>query len=223
MKILAVDTSTNFLCLGLSDGQRSYEYNLELGRRLSSLLAPAIKKTLEALGWGIEEIDYFACGLGPGSFTGLRIGLACVKGMAWALHKPVVGIPSLDILAAGAGQGQRPVTVIIDAKRGLVYCGIYKNKNGRLKMAAPYALLNEKEMLGAVKDNSVILGDALNLYREKILHRVKGALILDKDYWYPKAHKMIALALERIKDKKISNAFDIRPMYLYPKECQIRK
>ncbi|MBC8436335.1 MAG: hypothetical protein H8D90_00395 [Candidatus Omnitrophica bacterium] len=125
-------------------------------------------------------------------------------------------------MAAGAEQGQRPVTVIIDAKRGLVYCGMYKFKNGRLKMAAPYALLNEKELLGAIKDNSVILGNAINLYREKIMHRVKGAVILDKDYWYPKAHKMITLALERIKDKKISNAFNIRPTYLYPKECQIK-
>lgn len=222
MKILAVDTSTNFLCLGLSDGRRFYEYNLELGRRLSSLLIPTVKRTLKALGWRINDINYFACGLGPGSFTGLRLSLAALKGMGWVLNKPLIGIPSLDILAAQVKEEQRPLTVITDARRGFTYCGIYKNKNGRLIRIAPYALLNEKGLLKTIKDNSIILGNAVNLYRERILNNAKAITILDKDYWYPKAHNMIALALERVKDKKISNAFALRPIYLYPKECQIK-
>ncbi|MDI6605732.1 MAG: tRNA (adenosine(37)-N6)-threonylcarbamoyltransferase complex dimerization subunit type 1 TsaB [Candidatus Omnitrophota bacterium] len=222
MKILAIDTSTNFLCLGLSDGERLYECNLELGRRLSSLLIPTLEKALRVLSWRINDINYFGCGLGPGSFTGLRLGLATVKGFSWALNKPLAGIPSLDILAAQLKGEERPLAVIVDARRGFVYCGLYRNKNGRVKRIAPYSLLNEKELLKSLKDNSIILGNAVNLYREKILNKVKSATILDKDYWYPKAHNMIELVLERIRDKKISGAFDIRPIYLYPKECQIK-
>ncbi|MFH0763047.1 MAG: tRNA (adenosine(37)-N6)-threonylcarbamoyltransferase complex dimerization subunit type 1 TsaB [Candidatus Omnitrophota bacterium] len=222
MKILAVDTSTNFLCLGLSDGHRFYEYNLELGRRLSSLLAPALKRTVEAAGWKLKDIDYLACGLGPGSFTGLRLGMAAVKGLGWALNKPLVGIPSLDILAAQVKEEGREIAVIVDARRGLVYCGIYKNKNGRIKRIAPYALLNEEELFKSIKDNSIILGNGVNLCRERILHKVKAVTILDKDYWYPKARNMMELALERIRDKKISNAFALKPIYLYPKECQVK-
>jgi tRNA threonylcarbamoyladenosine biosynthesis protein TsaB len=222
MKILAIDTSTNFLCLGLSDGERFYECNLELGRRLSSLLIPTAEKAIRVLGWRINDINYFACGLGPGSFTGLRLGLSALKGLSWALNKPLVGIPSLDILAAQIKEEQRPLAVIIDARRGLVYCGLYRNKNGRVKRIAPYALFNEKELLGGLKDNSIVLGNAVNLYREKILNKVKSATILSQDYCYPNARNMMELALERIRDKKITGVFDIRPIYLYPKECQIK-
>src|SRR3990167_8720388 len=102
MKILGIDTSTKFLSLGISEDDKIYEYNLELGRQMSDLLSPTIKKVLDALGWRINDIDYFACGLGPGSFTGMRVGIATVKGLAFSLNKPVVGISTLDILARNA-------------------------------------------------------------------------------------------------------------------------
>jgi len=222
MKILAIDTSTKFLCLGIWDGIKIYEYNLEVERKLSDLLSITIKRTLAASGQLIKDIDYFACGLGPGSFTGIRIGLAAIKGLSWALNKPVIGISTLDILAKDVRNSDNPIVPIIDAKRSLVYTSIFKNRNGCLKKILPYALSNEKELLRQVKPNSIILGDAVSLYKERLMRDIKGVTILDKDYWYPKAHNIISLALERIKDKKFSNAFDIKPIYLYPKECQIR-
>src|SRR4030042_6175727 len=102
MKILAIDTSTKFLCLGLSDNTKVYEYKLEVSRLLSTLIIQTIKRALDSLGWKVSDIDYFACGLGPGSFTGLRVGLAAIKGMSWALNKHIIGISTLDILAKNA-------------------------------------------------------------------------------------------------------------------------
>ncbi len=223
MKILGIDTSTKFLSLGAYDGDKIYEYNLDLGIKHSTLLIPTIKRILDALGWSIGKIDYLACGLGPGSFTGMRVGVAAVKGISWSLKKPIIGIATLDILAAAVTASDATVAAIVDAKRGLAYCGIYKIKNGSLKRVTPYMLLSEEELFKKIKDSTVILGDGLNLYKEKILADIRGVSILDKDYWYPKGRSIIKLVLERIKEKKFYNSFNIKPIYLYPMECQIKK
>lgn len=223
MKILGLDTSTKFLCLGLYDGAKIYEYNLELGRKNSSLLVVTIKRVLEALNWHIDDIDYFACGLGPGSFTGIRVGLATLKGLSWSQNKRVIGISTLDILAKNARIDDGLIIPVVDAKRNLIYCCNYKAQNGNIKRISPYMLLSEDELLKKIKNNAVILGDAVNLYKENILKSKKMITVLDRDYWYPKAHNIIMLALERIKQKKFASPFDIEPIYLYPKECQIKK
>lgn len=230
MKILGIDTTSKFLSLGASDGINIYEHNLELGVKQSALLVPIIKRVLEALQWRIGEIDYFACGLGPGSFTGMRVGIATIKGFGWSLKKPIVGISSLDILAMNAISLVAPmVAPILDAKRGLVYCSIYQKKDNALKRISPYMLLTIDEFIKKFENSRLnqkhmeILGDAVALYRERIIKKLKTVKILDRDYWYPCARNIIQLALENIRQKRISNASDIEPIYLYPKECQIRK
>jgi len=199
---------------------------LELNRRHSSLLAPNIKRVLDALGWKISDIDYFACGLGPGSFTGVRIGLAAIKGLGWALKKPLVGVSTLDILASNVKLTDTKncafVVPVLDAKRSLIYCSVYKNKKGSLERVAPYALVTLDELCKKIKPNSTLLGDAISLYKEQILKNTKRATLLEKDYWYPAGRNIVILAQERIKKNKVGNAFNMKPVYLYPKECQIK-
>jgi len=222
MNLLGIDTSTRFLSIGIYDGVKTYEYNVELGTRHSSLLIPTIERILKLLGWNIGDIDYFACGLGPGSFTGIRVGVATVKGLAMMNKKPVVGIPTLDILAASAKETNAKVAVAVDAKRGLVYYAGYKIHNCTLRKTGNYALISKDEFLRKVKSAHVILGDAAGIYKDDILKACGGIEIMQKDYWYPKGHCIIELALEAINKNKLSNAFDVEPVYLYPKECQIR-
>ena len=223
MKILGIDTATKSLSLGIYDDGRVYECELESGRKLSSLLAPVTARCLEAAGLEVADIDYFACGLGPGSFTGMRIGIAFIKGMAWAAKKPVAGISTLDILAKNVSGASEEIVTAVDAKRDLIYCSIYKNKNGVLKRMAPHMLLSPDQLLKKVKPNSIILGDAAGLYKELFLRRVKGAVVLDRDHWYPKANNLIELALARIKGKELTDCFRLKPIYLYPDECQVRR
>ncbi len=222
MKILGIDTSTKFLCLSVYDDGKIYEYNIELEKKHSKLLLLAVKKVIEALNWDIADIDYFACGVGPGSFTGVRIGITAIKGLSYCLEKPVLGISTLDILAGNALR-EGIIVPAIDAKRSLIYCGIYRNSNGILKRLSPYMLLPKEEFLKKVKPNSAILGDAITLYKEEFLKGIKGVTILDKDYWYPQGRNIIHFALQLIKEKKFSNAFNLKPIYLYPKECQIKQ
>ncbi len=222
MKILGIDTTTKFLSIGIYDDTKVYEYNLEVGRNLSSLITVTIERIIEALGWSLKDIDYFSCGIGPGSFTGVRVGVSTMKALSWSLRKPIISIPTLDILAASAKTCDKYIIPAVDAKRNLVYVSVYRNKNGKLKKIKPYMLLSEADFLKEIKSNSIVLGDALNLYKDKILESTKGADVLDKEYWYPKGRNIIALTLEKVRLKKLTDAFNIEPLYLYPKECQIR-
>ncbi|MDD5432242.1 MAG: tRNA (adenosine(37)-N6)-threonylcarbamoyltransferase complex dimerization subunit type 1 TsaB [Candidatus Omnitrophica bacterium] len=223
MKILAVDTSTSYLCIGVYDNLKVYEYTFEVGRQLSAVITVSIKRVLDALGLKVEDIDYFACGLGPGSFTGMRVGLAALKGLSWSVKKPMVGVPSLDILAKNCLKESLSIVPIIDAKRSLIYTSVFRKNKAGLVKTKPYLLLNEDELFKLIKPRSIVLGDAVNLYKDKLIAQVKGVVILDKEYWYPKPRNIIELALERIKNKKLDNCFELSPIYLYPKECQVRR
>jgi tRNA threonylcarbamoyladenosine biosynthesis protein TsaB len=224
MKILAIDTTTKFMNLGFYADGKVYEYNLEAGSRISGLLVPAIERALAALGWDIASIDYFACGIGPGSFTGVRVGLATVKSFAWALKKPVIGITSLDNIAmnALALKEEGPFVAAIDAKRDLIYCSGYWVKNGVLKRTMPYMLLTLGEFLKKIKPYSYILGDALAAHGQYIAHAFSGVRLLDKDYWFCSGRNAIELSLRRIKEKRLDSPFTLHPLYMYPKECQIK-
>ncbi len=222
MKILGIDTTSTFLCIGIYDNGRVYEYNLQLGRKHSALVMVTIKRMLDALSWKPKDIDYFACGSGPGSFTGVRIGMAAVKGLAWSLNKPVINVSSLDILAENA-DCDGMIVPAVDAKRNLIYTSIYRNKNNSLKRIAPYMLLSTGDFIKKIKPDSIIFGDAVSLYKEEISKHLKRVRFLDKDYWRLRGGNIIRPALEKIKEGKLNSAFDIEPIYLYPKECQIRE
>ncbi|MCX5668725.1 MAG: tRNA (adenosine(37)-N6)-threonylcarbamoyltransferase complex dimerization subunit type 1 TsaB [Candidatus Omnitrophica bacterium] len=222
MKILGIDTTTKRLCLGLYVDGKFYEYSLEAGRSLSALLVPTIQRVICAVGIKITEIDYFACGLGPGSFTGMRIGLATIKGLSVVKNKPVIGISTLDILAKNAPLKDRLIVTALDARRALIYCSSYKYEQGSLKRKSAYALLSLDELVKKFPNQVVILGDAVGLYADALLTRIKNATVLDKDYWSPQAHNLISLALAKIKAKQFSSVLTVKPIYLYPKECQIK-
>ncbi|MDD5565621.1 MAG: tRNA (adenosine(37)-N6)-threonylcarbamoyltransferase complex dimerization subunit type 1 TsaB, partial [Candidatus Omnitrophica bacterium] len=227
MRLLSLDTSTKRVCLCLSDNARVCEYTLETGTRLSSLLLPIIQQTTGAWGWKLEDIDYFACGIGPGSFTGLRIGIAAIKGMAWSLQKPVVGIPTLDILARNAERFEGIIVPLIDAKRSLVYTALYRNSRGRFTRISPYMLLTPDTLVDAIarkavrKQEVIAFGDGLAVCREQIIAGIKRAVLLDKDYWQIAALRIARLAEGMIREKKTTDASRILPLYLYPKECQV--
>lgn len=231
MKIIGIDTSTRYLSLGVYDNGKFYEYKLELGVRLSAFLASTIQRVLNSLAWQIKDVDYFVCGLGPGSFTGLRIGLATMKGLAWSARKPIVGIPTLDILAQGAIAPDAILIPLVDAKRSLVYGSCYQYQKGALKRLMPYSLLTPRDFLNKAKkcisnkkfNNILIFGDGLNLIKDRAHLGMKGVKILDKDYWYPRPGSILNLGVDRIREKKLDNVFKIEPIYLYPKDCQVRK
>ncbi len=227
MNILAVETSTKRLCVGVMDHKNKIvEYNLDSGIRHTELLLPTIKKALRRLSLSLKKIDYFAVGLGPGSFTGLRIGLATIKGFALALKKSVIGLPTLDTLASNAcPRNSKIICPLIDAKRNLIFTALYEaGLNDKLKRRTPYLLINIEELLNRVYAHKSItfLGDGLCLNHLRLKQRMKNSIFLNEDKWYPRARNLIKLTLDFIDKGRFSDGGRMKPIYLYPKECQIK-
>lgn len=227
MKLAAIDTSTRTLCVGIFDGVREYEYNVDYATKLSRCLVPALDRIFTAAGVAATGFDYFACGIGPGSFTGIRIGMACIKGLALAAAVPVVGVPTLDVIALNAGREDGAIAAVTDARRGFVYAALYRMRKGRLSRVSPYMLVPPQELLARIgrlfrkkaTAGVVFCGDGIPVVKP---HAGASARFLDADYWKPQGRHVLELAKERISREELSDAVAIKPLYLYPKECQIR-
>jgi len=225
MKILGIDTSTKFLTIGIFDGLKIYDYRLDLGRGHDIFLIEHTKRILEALGIKLKDLDYLAVGIGPGSFTGVRIGLATVKGLGLVLKKKTIGISTLDIIAYNALSLDKAIYIcpLLDARRGFVYATLYKKQGFSLKRILPYQLINVEDLLKITPKGAIFLGDGLNLYKSTIISLVENSFILDEEFFWPRGTNIIRLAIERIKKKNFADLTALKPIYLYPKECQIQK
>ncbi|MBU1062172.1 MAG: tRNA (adenosine(37)-N6)-threonylcarbamoyltransferase complex dimerization subunit type 1 TsaB [Candidatus Omnitrophica bacterium] len=224
MKVLGIDTSSKTLSVALGDAQDIItEESHLLDRRHSSMLVLKIKEMLKKSRFFLKDVDVFVVGLGPGSFTGLRIGVSTIKGFGIATKKPCIGISSIDGLALNVDEENKTIVPIIDAKRQQVYSAIYKKENGLVVRKSDYLLLNVDRLMRKVKGPCVFLGDGIPLYKDRIRHFNKTATFLEEEYWYPRAGNLIKLALRNRKGLKNTNLARLRPIYLYPKDCQVRK
>ncbi|OLC39098.1 MAG: tRNA (adenosine(37)-N6)-threonylcarbamoyltransferase complex dimerization subunit type 1 TsaB, partial [Candidatus Rokubacteria bacterium 13_1_40CM_4_69_5] len=125
MRVLAVETSTLAGGVALLDGERIRgEYSLDVSATHSERLMPAIDRVLTDAGWTPADLQGLAAAVGPGSFTGLRIGLSAVKGLALALGIPIAAVPTLDAMAASLPFASLPVCPVLDARKGEVYCAL---------------------------------------------------------------------------------------------------
>lgn len=158
--LLAVDTSTAQVGLALYDGtQVISEYAWRSSQRHTVELAPAISELLTRCGLSIEDIRALGVALGPGSFTSLRVGLSLAKGLALARHLPLIGIPTLDILAAAQPASKLPLAVLIQAGRGRFALGWYKSSRKGWQAADPARVVTVKVLLDEIKTPSIVCGE----------------------------------------------------------------
>jgi tRNA threonylcarbamoyladenosine biosynthesis protein TsaB len=125
MNVLAIDTATDILSVALMKGEGWADASLDLGLRHAERLMELVDDCLERAGLARAELGLVACARGPGSFTGLRIGMAASKGIAAGLGIPWISVPTLDALAWGYEGFSGPVAPIIDGKKGRVYSAVY--------------------------------------------------------------------------------------------------
>ena len=234
-KILSIETSTKHFSLAISNGPKILAYrNIKLRKVLSSAVIPAIQQILGRAGASLSFIDAFAIGLGPGSFTSLRVGLSTIKGLAFATGKPVIGIPSLDILAMNApGEPKKQICVLCDARRNLGYAALYRNSKGRLKRTSKYLLTDIRDLLSMIKEDTFFIGDGIKLFKDQIVDLSKTKSMqspegwrpcfADEKMWYPRAQNLSLLALERFRKQKFDNVTRLTPLYLYPADCQVKQ
>jgi tRNA threonylcarbamoyladenosine biosynthesis protein TsaB len=158
--LLAVDTSTAQVGLAVYDGSQVIgEYAWRSSQRHTVELAPAIFELLTRCGLTMDDIRALGVALGPGSFTSLRVGLSLVKGLALARSLPLIGIPTLDILAADQPLSRFPLLVAIQAGRGRLAAGWYKRSKGRWQAKGPARVVTVKTLVDEVKSPVVVCAE----------------------------------------------------------------
>lgn len=224
MKILALDTSSEYMSLALAEDDKLLaSQHVAFGRQLSSNLIKSIDAISKMANWKISDIECFCVGLGPGSFTGLRIGITCMKGFALALKKPIKGISSLDAIAYEGRYFDGKACPIIDAKKNMVYSAIYEVKDGSVARKSSYMVLKAEELLKKLKGEVLFLGDGIPLYKDIIAKYGRRFHFAPTKLWYPRADILAGLCLSDVRRGKFDDVHKLNPLYVHPKECTVTK
>ena len=184
MNILAIDTSAlTATAAVLADDTLLGEISTTTRLTHSQTIMPMIDELLKKVSLDISDIDLFACSQGPGSFTGLRIGIGPVKGLAYGLGKNVVGVSTLEALAHNIAFTDCIISPIMDARRGQVYNALYKYNNGKLECKEASRALSFEELCSELTEKTIFVGDGVKVHREKI-----STLLGDKVLFAPPQH-----------------------------------
>ena len=181
MLTLALECATKSVGLALLDeGGVCAELYLGPGRHHAEVLLPALDWLFTMAGVTPECVDLLACTVGPGSFTGLRIGVSTIKGLALAMGKPVVGVSTLEALAMNAMPSAHLICPMLDARKDQIYAGLYRMGPDDLPIAErPDRLTNAADLLHELDNREVIfLGDGALRHEKLIRETIKGEVIL---------------------------------------------
>lgn len=220
MKILAFDTSGPVASVAVTDGETVLgEYSLNHGKTHSQVIIHMADELLKRLDIGAGDIDLFAAAIGPGSFTGLRIGVTSVKAMAYATEKPVIGVPTLDALAFGNIQSIGLMACpMIDAKNGTVYSALYKMNDDTLERIIDYSWISVEEMLAKIsnfEESTIFTGDGAIVHHELIKSKLGlKAVFARPNQMLQRASSVALLALDEYNAGKRGKVEDMVPFYI---------
>jgi tRNA threonylcarbamoyladenosine biosynthesis protein TsaB len=228
MKILAVETSTKHLSIAVAeDDTVLVSRSVPPKRDLSLSITFDIERVLQKAGIFLHEIDAYVVGLGPGSFTSLRVGLSMLKAFIMVNDRLVVGVPSLDVIAMNVKSRRTvQVCVISDARRNLMYSCVYEKTGSALKRQTEHLLKPVAEVLPLLSGEVVFVGDGIPLclqtIREEAARHGKFTPVFeDEKHWLPNARELAYLGWQRLARKDVDRIETITPLYLYPEDCQV--
>lgn len=224
MKILSLETSSNNCSIAIIDENHIIaDFNLNIGTTHSQNLLPMIDNIINFSNMALEDIDVFACSIGPGSFTGLRIGISTIKGFAISLNKPVIGIPSLVGLAYNIPYFDGIICSILDAKNDNIYAAIFEYKN-RPVMMGNYISAEFNSLIEILEKNDrkiIFIGDGVEVYKNKLIEIFGNRALFVPHHLNIQSAKSIAKAA---LDKAFLNEYDdydsINPLYLKKSQAE---
>ena len=223
MKILAVDTATKSCSVAIIEaGSLSAELTTLKDQTHSKHLMELIHNGLGMSGFSAADLDGLAVTIGPGSFTGLRIGISTIKGLAHALDKPVVGISSLDALAWQCADRSYLICALLDARKGEVYSATYRYSDDTLTPKSPENASAPETALQKIKEPCVFIGSGAQLYRRNI-----STVLGDLAHFAPKSQNNIRassvafLSMQRFETLDTVAVADLVPHYIRKSDAEL--
>lgn len=225
MRLLTIQTATPAGSVALTDDSRLLgELFLDVRRPHGSWLLGAVHQLLEAGGMTVSDLDGFGVTVGPGSFTGLRVGLATVKGLALATGKPIAGVSTLRTLALQAPHAAFPVCAVLDARKKEVYAATFSWADGVPWPDGPERVLLPENLLAELKGPTLFVGDGAGAYRTLIARQLgERAHFLPAHYAPPRAAHAALLAARAFASGETQSAAEINPVYIRPSEAELNR
>lgn len=228
MKILAIDSSGLVATVAvLEDDELKAEYTINHKKTHSETLLPMLDEIKKMIELDLSKVDAIAIAKGPGSFTGLRIGSATVKGIAYAMNIPVVAVPTVDALSMNLWGNSKVICPIMDARRNQVYTGLYEFVEDEHKIIMEQTALDVADLCKKIDElgrEVVFLGDGVPVYKEQI----DSLLRINHSYAPANLNRQHAaalgvLAFDYIKKGIVETAFDHSPEYLRLSQAEREK
>jgi tRNA threonylcarbamoyladenosine biosynthesis protein TsaB len=213
--ILAIDTSTAWISLALHDGAFvRYEKTWQSQHHHTVELAPAIAQLFEQTGTNPADLTGLAVAIGPGSFTSLRIGIAAVKGLALGLNLPVVGVPSLDVIAAAQPLDNKTLIAVLHAGRTRLAYTRYHVVDGAWKSRGETEIIDPQDLVRTITEPTLICGELSEQDRATIGRRWKNAIIALPSRCLRRASFLAEIGWERLEHGQSDHLVDLAPIYL---------
>ncbi|NFN16776.1 tRNA (adenosine(37)-N6)-threonylcarbamoyltransferase complex dimerization subunit type 1 TsaB [Clostridium botulinum] len=217
MILLSIDSSSKVATAALfEDDTLLGEVALNNKKEHSTILMTLVESLLDSCNLDIDSVDGFVVSKGPGSFTGLRIGMATIKGLSFGSNKPYVSISSLDALAYSIAPFNGIICPVMDALRNNVYTALYKSCNGKLEKIMDYSALDINElvdMLNEKEENVMFIGDGLNNTKEYILNNCNNCFFPPNHLNLVRASSLGELGMIKLKNGEYDDS-NSAPFYL---------
>ena len=226
MKILSIETAGNICAVAVTEDDKLIkEEILNDGNTHSVKLMPLLDKLLSEADTKISDIDLFACDIGPGSFTGIRIGVSTIKAFMDVTNKKALGISSLEILAENIEENEDIVCALIDAKNENVYYGFFKRENEKYEKIENLGFDNIDNVLQIAKQINkkiIFIGNGSTIYKDMIESELENIeIILDEEKNDLNARNIAFAAFKKQEEAVDSN--NLRPLYLRKSSAEIQK
>jgi tRNA threonylcarbamoyladenosine biosynthesis protein TsaB len=224
MIVLGLDTATPQVGCALGDDEGPVaSFHLARGRRHAESLAPAIEYVCRQARIELGQLDAVAVDIGPGLFTGLRVGVATGKALAFALGIPMVGVTSLDVLAHPHGGAAGLIAAVVDARRGEVFWALYRGTATGATRLTDYTVSRPEDFaaqLAGRGEEVVAVGDGAGRYAP-LLGRLDGVSVAGPGYAHPSAAVLVELAQPRAAAGDVVSAGELEPLYLRQADVRI--
>src|ERR671915_172092 len=217
MLVLGIETSTPQVSVAIGSEQGLVASAMvSRGANTNEFLLPAIRFCLEEAGLGYSNLGGVAIGLGPGLFTGMRVGVATAKALAQSLSVPMVGMSSLDLVAYGVRYSSKTICVILDARRNEVFFAFYRSSPGGVQRMTEYRVERPERLAVGIDsrpEEVLLVGNGALLYKE-VFEEISVAEVGPMSHSFPEAKALVELSLSRMFREDFDSLYHLKPLYL---------